>query len=128
MSDWKYMRLYPNQIKTKTDSAALIKMPPGSEFSGWMFWHPLKCIHEHPGKMTEMIYKPDFTFRMKRYGTKPYNKYEVQEQRTISASALEDAFSMNGDVYFEDEEPLIYTPEKIDPEGTVANEDLIDDE
>ena len=124
---WKRIKLYPNQIRTTTQTAALIKMPPRSGFAGWVFWHPIKCIHEHDGQMTEMVYTEDFVFRLKRYGNQPYNKFTVQEQREITALDLEDAFRLNGDVYF-DYEPELYKPPRIDPEGTVADEELIDDE
>ena len=128
MSEWYAIRLYPNQIVTDTGSACLIQMPHQSDYDGYSFWHPSKLVRDDRRyKMKTFSYTDNFVFRLKKYGKGVYNRYEVIQELEIGADELVKAFENNCDSFDRPELPLIYTPQRIEPEGAVADESLIDD-
>lgn len=121
---WKSIEISRGFVKAETVRAILIGMPCSSDFDGCAFWHPSKLIWAGRRPDTVSIrYTDDFVFRLKKYGAGRYNFREIIEQRDITPEELADAFARAG---YEPEEPEIYTPEHLEPEGARADESLID--
>ena len=125
MSTWYGIRLYENQIKARTDRSVLVQMPHSSDYDGWMFWHPAKLIQEYKNS-PELRFSDEFVFHLKKYGS-GQNKFKIIGELDIDAETLAEAFQNNIDNFTREELPLYYTPEKLEPEGSVADESLIDD-
>lgn len=127
MSEWKNMEINKNLIKRTTDTAVLIAMPHKSEYDGYSFWHPQKLVRRGRHAAAVSIgYTSEFVFRLKKYGHGRYNFREVLDEIPLAGDEMELILG-NLSIYEQRaDEPLIYTPEKIDPENATADESLID--
>lgn len=124
---WKRIYISSDRIKAETRKSVLISMPSSSDFAGFSFWHPRKLVRPSVfSNDVSVSYTNDFVFRLKKYGKGKYNSREVIETREISASEFVLAFSDAGVNDPEPEEPEIYVPEHLEPEGAEADESLID--
>ena len=75
MSRWKKVQINRQNIQAETARAVLIKMPKNS---GYVFWHPSNLVRE--GKNSNALslsYTNEFIFRLMKYGSGQYNKYEI---------------------------------------------------
>jgi len=95
---WKNIQINANQVETETGRACLIKMPNGSDFAGYMFWHPAKCVRE--GKHSAALsigYTEDWNFKLIKKGNGKYNKFETISEQEISVEDFEEAFNVTND-------------------------------
>ena len=125
---WKKVYIPNCFIKTRTDKAVLINMPRSSKFAGFAFWHPAKLVRSGWLNDVSVSYTKSFVFRLKMYGRGKYNSHEVVETKEISARDLVEAFSHTTYNDLVPDEPEIYVPEPLEPEGTEADESLIDND
>ena len=125
---WKNIDINKNLVKAGTERAVLIAMPHNSEFGGYSFWHPAKLVRNgNRGDMVSIGYTDEFQFRLKKYGKGRYNSREVIDEIPLAGDEFEAIFkSLGDDIALPPEEPLIYTPEHLDPENATADESLID--
>ena len=125
-SQHKFASLSIRLATAETERAVLIAMPHSSEFDGYKFWHPRKLVRESRLKGKVSIgFTEEFVFYLRKYGSGLYNSREVTDEIPIAADEFEDVFAASANDY-EPEEPLIYTPPRIDPENVTADESLID--
>lgn len=94
MADWIKCDLNAQNIKTKTEKAVLISMPHSSKFDGFQFWHPQKLVREVGGRgyFYTFSFTNEFEFKLKKMGQGRYNKFEVIDEKTISADEMIEAF------------------------------------
>lgn len=123
---WKKVYIPSGFIKTRTDKAVLINMPRSSKFAGFSFWHPAKLVRSGWLNEVSVSYTKSFVFRLKMYGKGKYNSHEVIETKDISARDLAEAFRHTTNDDLVPDEPEIYVPEPLEPEGTEVDESLID--
>lgn len=91
MSDWKGININSNLVEKETERAVLFKMPKNSEYKGWQFWHPKKCVHE--GKHSAALnlgYTADWDFKL----TKQWKDGTHKEEKKISVDEFENAFDV----------------------------------
>ena len=123
---WYKSQVHKNSIITDTGKSVLIALPHKSEYDGFAFWHPSKLVREGKYRNTVSIsYNEDFVFRLKKYGKGKYNCREIIDEIPLAADEI-DLIYKSFEGSDEPEPPLIYTPEKLEPENTVADESLID--
>ena len=96
---WKSINFNAQNIEHETAKAVLIKMPNNSEWSGYKFWHPSKCVRT--------LSKGKGYFKIFSY-TENWEFDVVNEQ--ISANASTES-------YLEIEEP-----KKVDKTVSINNE------
>lgn len=135
MTNWKNIYINSNLIQNATSKSYLFKLPNNSKYAGFLFWHPVKCIHyiSNRNDIVSVGYTDDFTFKIFKQG-KNFNKLD---EKTITVKDFEEIFekmdsnirpfvknkwSKNKDI------DIIHTPEVLTPiENPVADKDLIDD-
>lgn len=123
---WKNIDINKNLIKAESERAVLIAMPHNSEYDGYKFWHPSKLVRDSwVGGKVSIGYTNDFVFRLKKYGGGKYNGREVLDEISLEADEFESIFKETANDV-EPQEPEIYTPPHIEPEGAKADESLID--
>lgn len=125
MCNWKNLQINKNLIKYDTGKAVLIAMPHSSEYDGYKFWHPSKLVR--PGSHAAAVtigYTDEFVFRLKKYGNGRYNSREVLDEIPLAGDEMAAIF---GIPLSDQEEPLIYTPETLEPENLGVDESLIDE-
>jgi hypothetical protein len=96
---WHKIFFNKNQIEYETYTACLIKMPNNSNYKGYSFWMPKKCVREIGGKGYFMIfvYKDDWIFTLKKYGKGVYNKNQVIREKVINTIEMEEAFEITSE-------------------------------
>ena len=127
-SEWKRIYISSNFVKARTQKAVLIAMPRSSEYAGFAFWHPAKLVRNGYVNDVSISYTKDFVIRLKKYDTGKYNSHEVTETKEIPVRELVRVYNnlKKGDTL--PDEPEIHVPEPLEPEGTEADESLIDDD
>lgn len=118
---WRTIKINIQNIKAESDKAIKIACPRHSHLGGFCFWHPLKLVNISK-RTPEIMYTENFEFRLKKYSHGDHRKWEVIEERTVGYMDIEEAFGQGYD------EPLIHTPESIEPERSEADEELIDEQ
>lgn len=95
MATWHKVNFNAQNIESETEKAVLIKMPHKSGFDGFKFWHPKKLVRTAGGKgyFLTFSFTDEFEFKLVKNGNGKYNKFDVVDQRTISASEMIDAFN-----------------------------------
>lgn len=125
---WKGLQINSNLIKAHTEKSVLINMPRNSEYNGYAFWHPSKLVWE--GKHDAAVsvrYTDGFVFYLKKYGKGRYNSHELLDEIQLAPDEMEAVFAAIGDnIIAPEPEPLIHTPEYLEPENATADESLID--
>lgn len=92
---WKNININKQNIETETGRAVLIKMPNNSDYAGFKFWHPAKCVREGKHSYAASLgYTDEFTFKLFKNGNGKYNKYEVIEEIEIGVEEFEEAFGI----------------------------------
>ena len=125
---WKTMTINKNMIKAETDKAVLIEAPHKSDFDGWAFWFPSKCVHDSKNPAAVSIsYKDDFVFRLRKYGKGKFNKHTVLDEIPLAADEIEEIFdTVNANATPAEEKPMTHIPEQIAPKHIEADESLVD--
>lgn len=123
---WKNIDINQNLVKMETECAVLIAMPHNSEFNGYKFWHSRKLVRDSrfDGKVS-IGYTQDFVFRLKKYDNGICNSRGILDEIPLGANEIEIIFAKSANDT-EPQEPEIYTPPHIEPEGAKADESLID--
>lgn len=124
---WHSLNINKNNIKAETGKAVLIACPHKSEFDGYAFWHPAKLVRSgRHSAAVSFSYTETFDFRLKKYGKGKYNKREVLDEVVVGYKEIEEIFGVIDDGTYYDE-PMIYTPDPIDPEHAGVDPSLRDD-
>lgn len=90
--EWKTINFNKQNIEHETAKAVLIKMPNNSEYKGYKFWHPSKCVRtssEGKGylKMFSATKEWEFTiFKTNKNG-------EKTNEETLSFEEMQEAFA-----------------------------------
>lgn len=113
---WKSIEINIQNIETRIQKVALIKMPKKSKYADYKFWFPSKLIKKGSNNYSiTLCYTNDFKFALKKYGNGKYNKFKVIDEITISAAELEEVLECMEDCTKEQKTYLIVEePEKID--------------
>ena len=93
MAQWTNINVNKNKIAMENERSVLIKMPEGSLYKGYSFWHIKKLIRD--GRTLGDIsigFNEGFLFRLKKYGKGKYNKLDVLHEVVIDASELIQVF------------------------------------
>lgn len=123
---WRRLTINKQNIIAETGKAVRIACPHKSDFDGYSFWHPAKLVRDGSYLNTVSIsYTEEFVFRLKKYGKGKYNSREVLDEVQFAYDEIEEVFQCMdaGDDF---SEPVIYTPEPLEPEHATADESLID--
>lgn len=116
---WKIITLDESYVRTTTDRSVLIAMPKYGKYSGYTFWHPAKLVR-YVYDCYELVYNDGFQFRLQKREKNASGEWETTDTVTLSAGELCESIL--------EEEPLIYTPQPLEPEEITADESLMDDE
>lgn len=92
MTQWKSLIGNSNLIQAETATSYLIKLP----HQKLKFWHPKKLVRlsGKGGYRMDIRYTDDFSFKCFRNGEGQYNRRDVIEERTLTASEMEAAFGV----------------------------------
>ena len=121
---WKSFAVSKDSIEIKTSKAVLIKMPKGSDYAGFVFWHPAKLVKQgYQLYAKNVIYADNFEFRIFKKG-KGYNSQKVAE-KTISAAEMRNAMKMM-EITIPDPYEL-HTPELLEAVKVDVLEELKDE-
>ena len=127
---WKNIYINENNIEHYNGRSVLIKMPKSSDYKDYVFWHPVKCVHENDNKRYITLgYTDEWTFSLKKYGKGKFNKYQVIEEIEITVEEFENAFRDINDNYTKKALNRYEThkPEKLEPIECDVLEDLKDE-
>ena len=94
---WRELLFNAQNIKTSTPSAYLIKMPRGSRYPDYMFWHPAKLVKAVGGKgqFMALLYADGFVFRLFKNGQGRHNKREIIDRKTVTSKDIAEAFGVS---------------------------------
>ena len=87
---WKKILVNTQNVETETGKAVLIKMRHNSDYDGYKFWHPAKCVR--PGSNSselEVSFTDTWEFKLIKNGNGKYNSREIIDQLTIDAETME---------------------------------------
>ena len=87
---WKEIIINKTQIERETDRGILVKVPG----SNWKFWYTKKLIKTY-GKRYRLLYTNDFKFNLFKNGKGKTNKFEIVNEKIVSAAEIEDMFEGN---------------------------------
>lgn len=88
--EWKKIRVNTQNIEAETGKAVLIKMQHSSDYDGYKFWHPAKCVR--PGSNTfevEVSFSEGWEFKLFKNGQGKYNSREKIAETVIDAETME---------------------------------------
>jgi len=98
MTEWKNILIHDNQIVYETGSAMLIKCPNNSEYKGYKYWHPSKCIHyTKRDNILSLGYTDEFVFHLKKYGNGKYNQREIINEIDLDVEEFEEMYKVGDD-------------------------------
>lgn len=93
MAQWHNININKNKIITENDKSILISMPSTSVYEGYTFWHLKKLVRDGRNKGAISIgFTNEFVFRLKKYGNGKYNKFDVLDEKEISATEMQIEF------------------------------------
>lgn len=133
MSTWKNININKQNIETETSISVLFKMPHKSNYDGFVFWHPAKLVREGRNSSAVSVgYTDDFTFRLKKYGKRIWDKFDVIDEVELNATEFEEEFDVMNDNITAPKEKSVnpyetHKPEELKAEKTDALEELKDD-
>lgn len=125
MTEWKAINFNALSIEHETAKSVLIKMPNNSEWQGYTFWHPSKCVRtlsRGKGYFKTFSYTDNWEFTI----FKSNKRGERTIEQVLTARDMEKAFSVvneqiasdaSTESYLEIEEPI-----KIDKTVNINNE------
>lgn len=120
---WENIEINKQNIESETRKATLIKMPNNSKYANYKFWHPSKLVRNGNNSYAKKLsYTDDFKFKLKKYGSGKWNKYDIIDEKEISVEEFEKAFECMEDCTKgkSNEAYLVVTePEKIEKEITI---------
>lgn len=94
--EWNKIYIHNNQLETKTQKVALIKMPGKSQYAGYKFWHPLKLVRTE--KVTgglSFSFNNEFVFRIFKNGQGRYNWKDVIDEKNLTPEEIKNVFSVD---------------------------------
>lgn len=124
--NWKNININTNMIKANTGRAVLINCPHSSNYDGYSFWHPAKCVKSGRHSAAKSLgYTDDFTFRLIKYGKGKYNSRDIIDEKEIGVEEFEEMFGVvnenivapNNDTYL-----IVNEPTKVDADVEVKDE------
>ena len=86
---WKKITVNIQNIEAETGNAVLITMRHKSDYDGFKFWHPAKCVR--PGSNTfevEVSFSEGWEFKLFKNGNGQYNSRDVIAETTIDAETM----------------------------------------
>lgn len=125
MAEWQAINFNAQNIEHETAKAVLIKMPNNSEWSGYKFWHPSKCVRtlsKGKGYFQSFSFSDNWEFKI--FKTNKRGEKTVEE--TLSPEEMAEAFGVvneqisidaSTESYLEIEEP-----KKVDKTVSINNE------
>ena len=130
---WKNINVNSNQIVIATDKSYLVKCPNNSKYSGFVFWHPAKCVRQGRNSYALSLgYTDDFVFRLKKYGKGKTNFDKIIEEKEINSKEFEEIFGVTDkniiNCIGNEVEEIVHVPEYKKPiDNPIACKELIDD-
>ena len=122
---WKSFAISTCSIEARTSKAVLIKMPKGSDYAGFVVWHPAKLVEHCLSYVEKISYTDDFEFRLFKKGKGRFNYNQRIAEKTISAAEMRKAMEAM-EITIPDPYEL-HTPELIDPVEVEVLEELKDE-
>lgn len=125
MAEWKTINFNALSIEHETAKSVLIKMPNNSEWHGYKFWHPLKCIHtldKGNGYFKTFSYTDSWEFTI----FKTNKKGDRTAKQILNAEEIERAFEVVNEQIGADASTESYLeieePKKVEKTVSVDNE------
>ena len=125
MTKWKTINFNAQNIEHETAKAVLIKMPNNSEWHGYTFWHPSKCVrtlNKGNGYFKTFSYTENWEFTI----FKSNKKGERTAEQILTAEDMEIAFDVVNEQISVDASTESYLeieePKKIDKTVSINNE------
>lgn len=117
MTEWKAINFNALSIEHETAKSVLIKMPNNSEWHGYKFWHPSKCVRtlsRGKGYFKTFSYTDNWEFTI----FKSNKRGERTIEQVLTAREMEKAFSVVNEQITSDASTESYLeveePKKID--------------
>ena len=125
MTEWKTINFNAQNIEYEAAKAILIKMPNNSEWHGYTFWHPSKCVRtlsKGNGYFKTFSYTEnwEFTiFKSNKNGERTAEQILTAEDMEIAFDVVNEQISVDASTesYLEIEEP-----KKVDKTVSINNE------
>lgn len=125
MTEWKTINFNKQNIEHETAKAVLIKMPNNSEWHGYKFWHPSKCVRtlsKGNGYFKTFSYTENWEFTI----FKSNKKGERTAEQILTAEDMEIAFDVVNEQISADASTESYLeieePKKVDKTVSINNE------
>lgn len=125
MAEWQTINFNSQNIEHETAKAVLIKMPNNSEWSGYKFWHPSKCVRtlsKGNGYFKTFSYTENWEFTI----FKSNKKGERTAEQILTAEDMEIAFDVVNEQISVDASTESYLeieePKKVDKTVSINNE------
>ena len=86
---WQKITVNIQNIEAETGKAVLIAMRHKSDYDGFKFWHPAKCVR--PGNNSfevEVSFTDNWEFKLFKNGNGQYNSRDVIAETTIDAETM----------------------------------------
>lgn len=124
MTEWKTINFNALSIEHETAKSVLIKMPNNSEWHGYKFWHPSKCVRtlsRGKGYFKTFSYKDNWkftVFKSNKRGERTAEQILTAEDMEIAFDVVNEQISVDASTesYLEIEEP-----KKIDKTVNINN-------
>lgn len=120
--EWECLKVNKCYVEKMTEKGVLVRMPNGSDYAGYKFWHPRKCFKHTQycwEDEYEMYFKDDWKFTLKANGGALIVELE--------GSSLNDSLPANGFEGYEEIDEK-HVPLPMEPVEIEADEELVDDE
>lgn len=123
MATWKSAIMKEENIIYRTERSVLIKMPDGSSYKGFKFWHPKKLVEYMCGDCY-IRFSDEFVFKLFKNGNGRFNRREIVDQKEVSWRIIEEV--MEHDYYRILDPYETHVPEHLEPEKAEVLEELLD--
>lgn len=125
MAEWQAINFNAQNIEHETAKAVLIKMPNNSEWSGYKFWHPSKCVRtlsKGKGYFQSFSFSDNWEFKIfktNKRGEKTVEEILSPEEMAEAFGVVNEQISIDASTesYLEVEEP-----KKVEKTVSVDNE------